>query len=1281
MIRQLLSIALVCAAALYALWKANLPQRLRHRQVWSPIVAFLLVAFVLFLFRQVYLPWSRQWEQLAQAADAQLARLGIRPVALLSLGANLLLVAAYTAAKLVVNFFLKRSKRKKGLFGIGLGPAYQDHPEHGVVLRPEWVFPGLLFRTAGWWIGGGLLALAVFATVVRPVPLLLPPLPALPLLLLLEVGWYLGGIPLSDRAGGVGGSGARSERVGDYTPLWEEYQAVWPDHVLAASAAVRLAPAGAAPRVVHRRPGEGDEVQQAVTAAWHGLLAAGCDLGDVHYQLLEQLWRGRDVLLSDPGYDAVAPVLFAFLNQVLVDGHTVLVLLPPARRADPAACERVEEWLHEGLRGAARGGPAWTLARFDEFDRLGALPDLLVAAPEEVLARGVAQDAWAEKLKAVLFVDGERTVFGDPMRTDALLRILRRRQPALQQVILAGDRKTLESAMRENLAAQLTEFRPARPSPPAAFAIVWSLESLAAAGEGRASPPRFQDRVMVSPVGAELGAEAVLALPAWRDGVSPLHLVDQEELPWAEQVEELENHRAGLRDPVPTGALAGSAHEVLRVPAMPHLLPRRPRAFLLARDRDCNLVAALRAWLPTGTASSFVHVVSPPYLLRDYLADSVEYFLQAPLLALSPRLAEGRLAAAYGLLERLAAAPLPEAEVLSQLRGVAPHARFVEEALVELFREVFGVDVLAMSLLEIRRTQRFDEERGGFEEVTTYRLSPEIRQAGSLRWLRPYRILDRGERRLGEVTFDHLYQRYLPGQVHVFLGKPFKVEWVDHDSGIVRVDHERTRGLPAYRPVRRVSVAEVRAPENPAHRERRNEGGWEVESSVCRGSFRVRTPGYFTFAGDVRLTPEALAYTELDPTQVPERVYDDGRLLRVSITPPKPLEAAVRDRIADTLCILLGEALCTLYPETHPFLLPCAPGSEARWGTDAVRALLALMDADPVSPAAEKPGEPLVLYFVEDSHAPLGLTLSLFDERVDVLALLEDYLSWVLEKEEHRGGDWKRNVSRRDRFLRFGRGEPHAALDLKGTHAFVRALLQGQNRLREERRAFLARDRGAAAAEGAAGGRRCDFCARPLRDVEYERLEDGRERCAPCRESAVETVQELKKVYEEGRRFLVDEMGVKVRRDVKVELASAAKVQEAAGQSFLPTADFDRRMAGHGRLDGEQFTLLIENGQPYHGVLGAVVHELTHVWQHTYLDYARMEKEHGALLIEGLAQWAELECLQRKGLVPDYREREESRADVHGHGYRMVVDLQQRYPGLGNPFEILRHQYPAPQRW
>ena len=185
------------------------------------------------------------------------------------------------------------------------------------------------------------------------------------------------------------------------------------------------------------------------------------------------------------------------------------------------------------------------------------------------------------------------------------------------------------------------------------------------------------------------------------------------------------------------------------------------------------------------------------------------------------------------------------------------------------------------------------------------------------------------------------------------------------------------------------------------------------------------------------------------------------------------------------------------------------------------------------------------------------------------------------------------------------------------------------------------------------------------------------DRCADCRATAVDTVPALKKVYGEARQFLVHHLGERIRRDVEVQFGGAAQVQEAAGRPFMPTAEFDQRSTGIARRDGNDFAILVENGQPYHATLAVIVHELTHIWQFSYLDYERMTQEHGLLLTEGHAQWAALQCLRRRGLAPEWVAAEEARSDVYGHGYRMIQELERRYASHGDVFDILLHLYPA----
>ena len=77
----------------------------------------------------------------------------------------------------------------------------------------------------------------------------------------------------------------------------------------------------------------------------------------------------------------------------------------------------------------------------------------------------------------------------------------------------------------------------------------------------------------------------------------------------------------------------------------------------------------------------FVHVVSPPYLLRAYLTDNIEYFIKTPIYPLSSRKMISRFEVARTLLERMVNHDLSERAILEKLSWINPDARFVKQEL------------------------------------------------------------------------------------------------------------------------------------------------------------------------------------------------------------------------------------------------------------------------------------------------------------------------------------------------------------------------------------------------------------------------------------------------------------------------------------------------------------------------------------------------------------------------------------------------------------------------
>jgi hypothetical protein len=176
--------------------------------------------------------------------------------------------------------------------------------------------------------------------------------------------------------------------------------------------------------------------------------------------------------------------------------------------------------------------------------------------------------------------------------------------------------------------------------------------------------------------------------------------------------------------------------------------------------------------------------------------------------------------------------------------------------------------------------------------------------------------------------------------------------------------------------------------------------------------------------------------------------------------------------------------------------------------------------------------------------------------------------------------------------------------------------------------------------------------------TEFQRLSDGRERCHRCAQEAVDNIDQLKAIFQNAKALLYKYMAVTIAEDIEVYFITAAEMHRSDQSVFIPTASYDTRAIGRASFNiGNSFLIEIENGQPRDMILATMIHEMTHIWQFKYLDFERLKQDHGLILIEGHAMWAEITCLRAVNIAPAYCEREANRTDVYGQGYRTVLQI------------------------
>ncbi|MCB1272864.1 MAG: hypothetical protein KDB25_00510 [Leucobacter sp.] len=253
----------------------------------------------------------------------------------------------------------------------------------------------------------------------------------------------------------------------------------------------------------------------------------------------------------------------------------------------------------------------------------------------------------------------------------------------------------------------------------------------------------------------------------------------------------------------------------------------------------------------------------------------------------------------------------------------------------------------------------------------------------------------------------------------------------------------------------------------------------------------------------------------------------------------------------------------------------------------------------------------------------------------------------------------------RSDYLAFGGSGAAARLDPAGTLEFLTGAGFGNGPLEQARAGIATATRRTFEFE-AAGSRYCDFCFAKLMGGEYDRLDDGRERCVRCSRTVVRTRDEFAEIFMKTRRTLEIAFEITIDVAMRIQMVNAREIARRTGETFVPTPGVDARVLGFATRSDEGYALNIENGSPALAAIATIAHELTHIWQFANWAPGMVETRYGAerrlLIAEGMATWAQIQYLLSIKEY-EYAERQEAyaeqRDDAYGEGFRL---FRERYP-------------------
>ncbi|MDR0312281.1 MAG: hypothetical protein LBI14_01650 [Treponema sp.] len=762
--------------------------------------------------------------------------------------------------------------------------------------------------------------------------------------------------------------------------------------------------------------------------------------------------------------------------------------------------------------------------------------------------------------------------------------------------------------------------------------------------------------------------------------------------------------------------------DVFNVEANLWNLDVRDNAFLTVEDEFNNLFEMTRLYSTRAKNQGFVNVISENYLLRDYMVDHASVFTAdskvIPSIVSDYTRTERNTVVA--LIIRMFGGEVSEAELeyklaIAGIKFTDAYEKFRE--LVSKHCHMDTVDV-APSFKEEIVGEELRIVKSAYYTIhnNNTKLAVYARNLSNAYFI----IEDDKDKNyyLGAMLYGQVFQKYLPGQLLTYSGKYYQVQTITSESGVVlrrAADHIADRK--SYRQRREYSLSGFSL--DPAMGSRRTSRGVELSRGFCE-KIIVKTHGYFELTS---LDNLAAAHS-VDLNNIPDRVYEKKAVLCLKLP-------EVSEDVRFTLAVLLNEIFVTLYPEScHYISATIKKRSDTASnitgllnpielnGFDDEEAIYIIEDCEidlgllvsverNLTRLFEIIADCLAWYelkgFVPVITDATETTDTSTDSENDIENEGTDDTPENNEADDTPESDEADDIPVNDginatpenepvkdtppvdiappvppkkysegHYLLYGYDSLDPMLNLRDTLRFLSLHCYDKNALEQARiNSDLAAKIEAELDFNKPDAHFCDFCAVELSGGEYDVLSDGRERCTQCSGSALKTIEQFTRLYENALRNMETFFGIRINVPIKVRMADAKKIAKLCGQVFVPTPGYTGRILAFAKKDTDGYTIYVENGSPKIAAVANIVHELTHIWQ--YINWNRLKirtyygKDKELLVYEGMAKWTEIQYLLFLNEV-SYAKRQEiytrGRSDAYGEGFIKYAD---QYPLVYGP--------------
>ncbi len=438
--------------------------------------------------------------------------------------------------------------------------------------------------------------------------------------------------------------------------------------------------------------------------------------------------------------------------------------------------------------------------------------------------------------------------------------------------------------------------------------------------------------------------------------------------------------------------------------------------YFVVEDEFNNMFEIVRDFSTRSKNQGFINVISPEYMLKDYMAENASVFETDPkaIPYITADYARTRRNVTFRILLMMSCIDVNEDAIAKEftLMGID-----VFDVKKQLWYEIYLCFATSSEMEDVskmeyesaveyvyNKTINYSEDISISRDIITIN---EVYNFTKAAYENIYKISKKFETKfideiksaefvaedekgqlhyLGAELKGHIYQKYLPGQFFTFGGKYYEMQYVTVPGKVLirrAADHISNRKY--YRQIRHYNLEGIRVS---------NDIGAIKDVSGLKfikeyADITVSTDGYLLLDKYNNIKNAKTVLLKGENSGIPNRMYRNKEILKIELP---DLDGAYNDKVRYTITLMLNELFRTLFAENQSYIV-------------------ALTDLDGIDTSDVKPmtydiklsNEEMsnkCIYIIEDSQVDLGLTIAVERNIQRIFEILQDYLEWHVEELE-----------------------------------------------------------------------------------------------------------------------------------------------------------------------------------------------------------------------------------------------------------------------------------------